>query len=62
MKEDITLEEVNGHAIDVVSAGVDTVRKLEETNYSRTSTNGHLSGQFFFTPTSRWLPITVVDW
>ena len=42
MKEDITLEEVNGHAIDVVFAGVDTVRKLEETKYSRTSTNGHL--------------------
>ena len=34
MKEDITLEEVNGHAIDVVFAGVDTVRKLEETKYS----------------------------
>ena len=32
MKEDISLEEVNGHAIDVVFAGVDTVRKLEETN------------------------------
>ena len=31
MKEDISLEEVNGHAIDVVFAGVDTVRKLEET-------------------------------
>ena len=29
MKEDITLEEVNGHAIDVVFAGVDTVRKLK---------------------------------
>ena len=42
MKEDITLEEVNGHAIDVVFAGVDTVRKLEET--SRTYTNG----QFFW--------------
>ena len=28
MKEDITPEEVNGHAIDVVFAGVDTVRKL----------------------------------
>ena len=35
MKGDITPEEVNGHAIDVVFAGVDTVRKLEETNYSQ---------------------------
>ena len=41
MKEDITPEEVNGHAIDVVFAGVDTVRKLEET--SRTFTNDYLS-------------------
>ena len=57
MKEDITLEEVNGHVIDVVFAGVDTVRKLEETNYSRTSTRA-----IFFTLTSRWLPLTVVDW
>ena len=24
-KEDLTLEEVNGHAIDVVAGGVDTV-------------------------------------
>ena len=28
MKEDLTLEEVSGHAIDVVGAGVDTVRLL----------------------------------
>ena len=28
MKEDLTLEEVNGHAIDVVGAGVDTVRLI----------------------------------
>ena len=28
MKEDLTLEEVNGHAIDVIGAGVDTVRLL----------------------------------
>ena len=28
MKEDLTLEEVSGHAIDVVGAGVDTVRLI----------------------------------
>ena len=28
MKEDLTLEEVSGLAIDVVGAGVDTVRSL----------------------------------
>ena len=28
MKEDLTLEEISGHAIDVVSAGVDTVRLI----------------------------------
>ena len=28
MKEDLTLEEVSGHAIDVVAAGVDTVRLI----------------------------------
>ena len=26
MKEDLTPEEVNGHAIDIVMGGVDTVR------------------------------------
>lgn len=29
MKEDLTPEEVNGHAIDIVTGGVDTVRYLE---------------------------------
>ena len=28
MKEDLTLEEISGHAIDVVGAGVDTVRLI----------------------------------
>ena len=28
MKEDLTLEEVSGLAIDVVAAGVDTVRSM----------------------------------
>ena len=28
MKEDLTLEEISGHAIEVVSAGVDTVRLI----------------------------------
>ena len=28
MNEDLTLEEVSGHAIDVVGAGVDTVRLI----------------------------------
>ena len=55
MKEDISLEEVNGHAIDVVFAGVDTVRKLEETKYSWTSTNGHLLG----TPNDNFWKISV---
>ena len=55
MKEDITLEEVNGHAVDVVFAGVDTVRILEETKYSRTSPNGHLSG----TPKDNFWKISV---
>ena len=29
MKEDLDPEEVNGHAIDIVTGGVDTVRYLE---------------------------------
>ena len=29
MKEDLTPEEVNGHAIDIVTGDVDTVRYLE---------------------------------
>lgn len=28
-KEDLTLEEVNGHAIDVVAGGVDTVSAIK---------------------------------
>ena len=41
MKEDLTLEEVSGLAIDVVGAGVDTVRSLISGNIRNNSNNRH---------------------
>ena len=33
MKEDLPLEEVNGHVVDVVGAGVDTVGKSNDNSF-----------------------------